>query len=100
MHKTIIGLLAVLILGSNYMPGSEAFAQLTQPLDLQVEKQIDMSESGRIQEEVDRRPETTNFPNRNVRQQGNSVTLPSLTKPIREENPDNSIGPNSKFRYP
>jgi len=82
------------------MSGSAAFAQLTQPLDLQVEKQIDMSESGRIKEEVDRRPETTNFPDRNAKQQDNSATLPSLTKPIREENPDNSIGPNSKYRYP
>lgn len=99
MHKSIIGLLAVLILVSNSMPGSSAFAQSNQPLDLDVEKPIDTSESGRIPEEVDRRPETTNLPDRDKKQQDNSVDPLHPTKPIIE-NPDNSIGPNSKYRYP
>ena len=83
------------------MSGSSAFAQSNQPLDLNVEKPIDTSESGRIQEEVDRRPETTSPLDRDKKQQDNSLTRPSLsTKPILEDNPDNSIGPNSKYRYP
>ncbi|MBK7491909.1 MAG: hypothetical protein IPI17_07870 [Nitrosomonas sp.] len=100
MYISINGLLAALMFGSVYMLGSSAFAQSNQPLDLNVEKPIDTSESGRIPEEVDRRPETTNFPYRDKKQQDNYVTpSPYSTRPIIE-NPDNSIGPNSKYRYP
>jgi hypothetical protein len=81
------------------MWGSSAFAQSTPPLDLPIEKPTDMSESRRIQEESDRRREKTNSPDSDEKHQGNSVTLPYSTKPIIE-NPDNSIGPNSKYRYP
>jgi len=100
MYISINGLLAALMFGSVYMLGSSAFAQSNQPLDLNVEKPIDTSESGRIPEEVDKRPETTNFPDRDKKQQDNYVTpSPYSTRPIIE-NPDNSIGPNSKYRYP
>ncbi|WP_143065040.1 hypothetical protein [Nitrosomonas oligotropha] len=100
MYISINGLLAALMFGSVYMLGSSAFAQSNQPLDLNVEKPIDTSESGHIPEEVDRRPETTNFPDRDKKQQDNYVTpSPYSTRPIIE-NPDNSIGPNSKYRYP
>lgn len=100
MHKSIISLLAVLIFWSVYIMSSAAFAQSTPPLDLSIKEQIDTSVPERIPEEVDRRSETTNFPDREVKQKNNSVTPPSLTKPIFEENPDNSVGPNSKYRYP
>lgn len=100
MHIPINGLLAVLIFGSVYITSSAAFAQSNQPLDLDVEKPIDTSESGRIPEEVDRRPETTNPPDRYKKQQDNSVTPSPYTTRPTIENPDNSIGPNSKYRYP
>lgn len=100
MHIPINGLLAVLIFGSVYITGSAAFAQSRPPLGLPIEEQIDTSIPERIPEELDGRSETTNFPDREVKQKDNSVTPPSSTKPILEENPDNSIGPNSKYRYP
>ncbi|MBS0424675.1 MAG: hypothetical protein JSR71_09700 [Proteobacteria bacterium] len=100
MHILFNDLLAVLIFGSVYIAGSAAFAQSSSPLGLPIETQIDTSIPERIPEELDRRSETTNFPDREVKQKGNSVTPPSSTKPILEENPDNSVGPNSKYRYP
>ena len=95
----IIALIAALILGSVYISGSPAFSQSNQPLDLNVEKPIDTSESERIPEEVDRRPEITSSPDRDKKLQDNSVDPLHPTKPI-QDNPDNSIGPNSKYRYP
>ncbi|MBL8499898.1 MAG: hypothetical protein LZF63_06175 [Nitrosomonas sp.] len=95
----IIAFLAALILGSIYMSGSSAFAQSTPPLDSPIEKPVDMSESGRIQEESDRRREKADSPDSDEKHQDTSVTPPYSTRPIIE-NPDNSIGPNSKHRYP
>lgn len=112
MHKTITGLLAALISGSVYITSSAAFAQSTPLLGLPIKERIDTSISERIpeeidtsisehnQQEIDGRSETTNYHEKEVKQKDNSATPPPLTKPILEENPDNSVGPNSKYRYP
>jgi len=100
MCISINGLLAALIYGSIYITSSAAFSQSTPPFGLPINEQIDTSISERIPEEIDGQSETTNFPEKEVKQKDNSETLPPLTKPVLEENPDNSVGPNSKYRYP
>jgi hypothetical protein len=99
MHIPINGLLAVLIFGSVYIVGSAAFAQSTPPLGLPIEEQIDTSVSERIPEEIYKRNEKVNSPDNDKKRQDNSVDPLHPTKPI-QDNPDNSIGPNLKYRYP
>ncbi len=78
MVKTTNNLLVALFAGIFYIFGTPAFSQSTPPLDKPIEKPpIDqMSESGRIQEKIDKRRNKQNSPDSDINHSNNPNVNP------------------------